>query len=123
MTVYKHGPVSVTTNLDVAIQRIQGLNYPSGIFGKVWTDVEYALFVEFGTAKMAPLAMVRDSLPAIKGYLEQELKQLRALPTPLELKALVDKVLVFAREEIARNTPVRSGRLRASWKIEEAKLR
>lgn len=105
-TTRKYGRVTVNTNIEAVIQRIEGTNYPSRIFGAVWTDVKYAIFLEFGTSKMAPRAMIRESLPLIKEYMAKEWKSLRPLPTPIEVQALVDRVLVFARDLIAKNTPV-----------------
>jgi hypothetical protein len=122
MSTRQYGPARITTNLDAVIQKYQGTTYPTRIFGSVWTEVEYAIFLEFGTSRMAPRAMIRRSLPAIKAYMESEWKKLRTLPTPLELQALVDRVLVYARAEIAQNTPVKSGRLRDSWKVNKAKM-
>lgn len=119
----RYGRVSVNTNIDAVIQRIQGSNYPQGIYGAVWSDVEYAVYQEFGTSKMAPAFMIRRSIPAIQDFMAAEFRKLRQLPTPLEMQAMVDRVLVFAREEIARNTRVRTGRLRRSWQIQKARMR
>lgn len=71
---------------------------------------------------MAPRAMIRRSIPAIKAFFEVEFRKFKSLPTPLELQALADRVLEFARAEIAQNTPVQSGNLKDSWQIEPAKM-
>lgn len=119
-TSRNYGPARITTNADVMIQRIEGLKYPDHVFGRVWTDVEYAVFQEYGTSKMAPAAMIRQSIPAIRSYMEQEWKAMTGLPTQRDLEDLVNRVLKFARDEISKNSPVAEGTLRDSWKIEEA---
>jgi len=135
MTVRKHGPAGLVTNADAMIQKIQGLNYPSRVVGKVWTDLEHAPHVEYGTHKMSPRAMIRQSIPAIKAYGAQLwAERTRAgLLTPLDLKRWADDVLVMAKEEIEHNTPPGDWvahppkdpdrkHLQESWQIEEARL-
>jgi hypothetical protein len=135
MSTQQYGPARITTNLDVQIQRIAGLNYPNRVFGKVWTDLEHAIHVEYGTKYMTPRAMIRQSLPAIKAYGEQLWLERTAtgLLTPLGLKQWADDVLVMAKEEIEKNTPLGDWEanppkdsdrkhLQESWQIQEAEL-
>lgn len=135
MSTQQYGPARITTNLDVQIQKIQGMNYPNRVFGKVWTDLEHAVHVEYGTKHMTPRAMIRQSLPAIKAYAEAEwaYRTQNGLLTPLGLKAWADDVLRMAKEEIEKNTPYGDWianppedpdrkHLQDSWQIQEAEL-
>lgn len=89
------------------------LKLPQGI--SIWNDVEYAIFVELGTYKMAPRAMLRRSMPAIEQFFEAELKRLDVPFNFSQFRALLKRTEQFALETIKQNTPVRSGKLRAGW--------
>lgn len=41
----------------------------------VISNLEYAIYVEFGTKHMAPRAMIRNSMPAIKAYISQQFEK------------------------------------------------
>lgn len=115
----KIGKVSINSNVETFLKQFdQGL--PEHIRAEVFTKIEYAVFVEFGTYKMEPRAMVRDSIPAIEAKLTDEWQALAFPPTEQSLIAMVQRVVEFALEEIRRNTPRKSGTLQDSWEKEDA---
>lgn len=122
MAARKVGNVTITSNFDAVIQTIQGGPAFRSISAEVWTETEYAIYVEFGTVHMTPRAMIRRSIPAIQARFEAELKKIGPLPTPIQLLAAVDRTMVFARETIQANTPVDTGALRDSYQITKAKI-
>lgn len=116
----KSGSVRVRVNTDELIRKFDA-NLPSGkLKSKVWTDVKYAVFVEYGTSIQKPSGMVRKSMPEIRQKFNDEWKQLPQNPTVEQLEDLMNRVAEFARKTIADATPVKSGDLQKSWKAEDA---
>lgn len=122
MSKHKNSVATVTSNLDENMaelnQFLATLEYTS-VRATVWTEIEYAIFVEFGTVNMDPRAMVRKSIPDIE---KKFLELWQAMPTMFkksDVDNLFTKTIEFARERIAENTPVKSGDLKESWKVTE----
>lgn len=115
----------VKTNMDGVIRELdEFLKQHDGVMIKasVWSEVEYAKFVEFGTYKMVPKAMIRKAMPAIEDFF---LREWKTMPFPFkesDLRALWNKTIEFAQQEISRYTPVKTGVLKESWKITKARI-
>ncbi len=77
-------------------------------------DTFYTGFVEFGTSRMEPRAMVRRATPAIEKWMDAELKKIE-FPTIGEIEKLLDNLKDVALNEIKIRTPVKTGLLRRSW--------
>lgn len=122
MSKYKNSVATIRSNVDDSLGELhdflQVLDYTK-VRAEVWTEVEYAIFVEYGTYKMSPRAMIRKSIPDI----EQKFGELWAKLPPIFTKADIDRLfadtIAFAKERIAHNTPVKSGDLKNSWKVTE----
>jgi len=116
---YKDSHVEVKSNADSVLAELRGfavdLASIQAFRGEIWTEVEYAIFVEFGTYKMLPRAMIRKSIPAIEAYFEEQWQALPAMFTRGQFEAMVERVMLFALAKISGNTPVKSGDLRRSW--------
>lgn len=86
-----------------------------GFVIRIINEVEYAVFVEYGTSKMEARAMVRRSIPHIMETIEM-LWGLLPIPFfPDDLETLAELVKDDALEEIRRNTPRRTGRLQEGF--------
>lgn len=115
----QYGRVSITSNVDTFLKQFD-TSLPNSIQASVWTQIEYAVFVEFGTYKMEPRAMIRTSVPAIEAKMIELWQALPFPPTEQDLLKMVQTTIEFALEEIKRNTPRKSGTLQDSWKKEDA---
>lgn len=122
MSKYKNSVATVTSNIDENMQELaqflDTLNY-TAVRATVWTDVEYAIFVEFGTVKMTPRAMIRKSIPDIEKRFGELWIAMPAMFSKADVDKLFTDIIEFARERISQNTPVKSGDLKASWKVTE----
>lgn len=123
--VTNYGAAKVTSNVDGYLaeleQMLAAINY-TAVRAEVWTDVEYAVFVEFGTYRMTPRAMVRTAIPDIEKKFNEGWM---ALPTPFtkaDVEKLFKDTIDFARVEIAKRTPRKSGTLQDSWKASEVEF-
>jgi hypothetical protein len=117
----KVGHVEITSTVDSLLAEVDAAaNLPSRIWGSVYSELHYAVYVEFGTAYMLPKAMIRNSLPAIEAKFVAEWQALPIPPTRQQLLDLVDRVVAFALAEIKARTPVKSGDLQKSWEPEAA---
>lgn len=86
-----------------------------GIVIRIINEVEYAVFVEYGTSKMDARAMVRRSIPHIMETIEMLWAILPVPFFPDDLETLAELVKDDALEEIRRNTPRRSGKLQEGF--------
>lgn len=105
MVEKQHGPVTTSHNLEAVIQQIRAINYPKGVDLTVHSDVLYAPFVEFGTRKMLPAAMIRKSEPEIQAEIEREAKALPPLAGADEIVAMQERIGEFAVKAISKKTP------------------
>lgn len=120
-----YGTAKVTSNVDGHIAELEemlaAINY-TAVRAEVWTEVEYAVFVEFGTYRMAPRAMVRTAIPDIEKKFNEGWM---ALPTPFtkaDVEKLFKDTIDFAKVEITKRTPRKSGTLQDSWEASEVEF-
>ena len=116
--------VKITTNFDdinADLLEVLGDLPGSGMRASVWSDLEYAIYTEFGTYKMLPHAMVRNSIPAIEAYFDEQWEVLQEVNAN-SLEQLFNRVIEFAKDEIVKRTHVDTGALRASWTIDIAEF-
>ena len=120
-----YGTAKVTSNTEAHMAELEemlaAINY-TAVRAEVWTDVEYAVFVEFGTYRMDPKAMVRTAIPDIEKKFNEGWM---ALPTPFtkaDVEKLFKDTIDFAKVEIAKRTPRKSGTLQDSWKVSEVEF-
>lgn len=73
---------------------------------QVYNDVYYFRFVEEGTDKMAPRAMVAESLPLIKEFLKNQIRRLGPFPTEAQIEEAVRLTEQYALDEIRSRTPI-----------------
>lgn len=96
-------------NCDEMRQAFEGKH---GIRVRVINEVEYFLYVEYGTSKMQARAMVRNSFRPAVDMLDDLWKNYLPFPfTPDDLEILFTQVKDFLIDEILRRTPVVSGKL------------
>lgn len=94
---------------DEVRQAFQGKH---GIRVRVINEVEYFLYVEYGTSKMDARAMVRNSFRPTVDMLDDLWNNYLPFPfTPDDLEVLFTQVKDFLIDEILRRTPVVSGKL------------
>lgn len=122
MSTAKVGKVTITTNVDLLLGDLaQAMGLPSRIWGSIYSELEYAIYTEFGTAYMLPHAMFRNSMPAIEQKFEEVWRALPNFPpTEDDLKKLINDVVAFGLEEVKNRTHVDSGDLKKSIEKEEA---
>lgn len=121
-TSRKYGKVTVRSNVQAVLQELaKAQNLPDAIRASIYSELEYAVFVEFGTYKMRPRAMLRRALPAIEAEFARRWKSLPVPPSLSDLLSLVDDVVDYGIDAIRNNTPVKSGDLKKSWKKDPAK--
>lgn len=117
--------ITVKSNMDGVIKELEDFVKKfngSSIKASLWSEVLYAKYVEEGTYKMAPRAMVRQSMPAIEAYFEAEWAK---MPFPFkdsDLRALWNRTIEFAKAEISKRTPVKTGVLKSSWQTTKARI-
>lgn len=96
-------------NCDEMRQAFEGKH---GIRVRVINEVEYFLYVEYGTSKMDARAMVRNSFRPAVDMLDDLWKNYLPFPfTPDDLEILFTQVKDFLIDEILRRTPVVTGKL------------
>jgi len=96
-------------NCDEMRQTFEGKR---GIRVRVINEVEYFLYVEYGTSKMDARAMVRNSFRPAVDMLDDLWKNYLPFPfTPDDLEILFTQVKDFLIDEILRRTPVVTGKL------------
>ena len=81
-------------------------------------ETHYTGFVEFGTSRMAPRAMVRRSLDSIEKWMSAEIDKFNYPPSMGELEKLMERARDYALSEIKLRTPVKTGLLKSSWKAD-----
>lgn len=98
--------------LDNCDEMRQAFEGKRGIRVRVINEVEYFLFVEYGTSKMQARAMVRNSFRPAVDMLDDLWKNYLPFPfTPDDLEILFTQVKDFLIDEILRRTPVVTGKL------------
>lgn len=98
--------------LDNCDEMRQAFEGKRGIKIRVINEVEYFLFVEYGTSKMDARAMVRNSFRPAVDMLDDLWKNYLPFPfTPDDLEILFTQVKDFLIDEILRRTPVVTGKL------------
>lgn len=118
----KYGSVSINSNTDQNMGELEQFLKTLGftkVRAEVWTDIEYAVFVEFGTFKMTPRAMVRQSIPEIENFFADEWVKLPVIFTKADIDSLFSRTVEFAKERIREKTPVKTEDLKKSWKVSE----
>lgn len=122
----KYKRVTVRSNADEVVNELQQYlrDFKQGMAGiRVENDLHYAKFVEYGTVKMAPRAMMRRSQPEIEAYFEREFYNLKEFPPRKEeVLSALSRVASFALITIQSKTPVKTGALKAAWKIKPPKI-
>lgn len=116
--------VRITSNADAIVRDLQskvGELAGHGVRGSVSNDTPYAIYCEFGTYRMLPHAMVRNSIPNIEARLEKRLDAIKD-PTANKIKNTINNVLKYALAQIESRTHVDTGLLKSSWKINEAEI-
>jgi isopentenyl diphosphate isomerase/L-lactate dehydrogenase-like FMN-dependent dehydrogenase len=115
--------VNITSNIDKILGELANFH---GVLVKldslrvsVWSDLEYAVYTEFGTYKMAPHAMVRLSMPNIEAYFMGEWMALPVMFSQEDLKDMMNRTINYAKDEIVRRTHEDTGALKASWQVDE----
>lgn len=121
MSTVRVGKVTIKTNVDAILFELAGAaSLPSRIWGSIYSELEYAIYTEFGTAFMEPHAMFRNSMPEIEAEFEREWHQLKLPPTEQDILSLIDRVVDFGLKIIYDRTHELSGDLRRSLKKEQA---
>lgn len=90
---------------------------------EIYNDVPYTEYVEYGTSKMAPRAMVRRSIPAVEDFLTEELNNLPFPPTKEQIEGLMEDTRAKFLQEVIDRTPIgkvttethKPGTLRRGW--------
>lgn len=90
---------------------------------EIYNDVPYTDFVEYGTSKMAPRAMVRRSMPAVEDFMAEEFNNLPFPPTKEQVEGLMEDVQEKFLQEVIDRTPVgkvitethKPGTLKRGW--------
>lgn len=90
---------------------------------EIYNDVPYTEYVEYGTSKMAPRAMVRRSMPAVEDFMTQEFNNLPFPPTKDQIEGLMEDVQDKFLQEVIDRTPVgkvttethKPGTLKRGW--------
>lgn len=106
------------SSCEVMQAEFQGLK---GIRIRIFNEVEYTIFVEYGTSRMRARAMVRKSLPAIIKKIDELWADLvsRKFPfTQQDMVDLMEEAKKFALDEIRKRTPVLTRRLQNGFEGE-----
>ena len=90
---------------------------------EIYNEVPYTEYVEYGTSKMAPRAMVRRSMPAIEDFMTSEFHNLPFPPTKEQIEGLMEDVQDKFLQEVIDRTPIgkvntethKPGTLRRGW--------
>lgn len=104
-------------------QSLKAINQKACVV-EIYNEVPYTEYVEYGTSKMAPRAMVRRSMPAIEDFLTSEFNNLPFPPTKEQIEGLMEDVREKFAQEVIDRTPIgkkqtkthRPGTLRQGWK-------
>lgn len=111
--------VRVKTNFQQFLREVDGMaeafSGKNGIRVIIINEVEYFIFVEYGTSRMEARAMVRRSVEPIMEIFNQYWQQLEWPITPESLKEMMELVKRDAIEEIKRRTPEISGDLKRGF--------
>lgn len=116
--------VRYTSRIDELIKELRGIviAFKSAEDGpllfRIWSDIEYAIYVEFGTYKMAPRAMIRSSMDEVRDYCAKQYQTEianRIVDGTLTEKAFFAfraGVIQFALDRIRNKTPRRTAEQR-----------
>lgn len=104
-------------------QTLNAINQKSCVV-EIYNEVPYTEYVEYGTSKMAPRAMVRRSMPAVEDFLTQEFNNLPFPPTKEQIEGLMEDTRSVFLQEVVDRTPIgkvdtpthKPGTLRRGWK-------
>ncbi|MGV3526549.1 MAG: hypothetical protein ACO1RX_20190 [Candidatus Sericytochromatia bacterium] len=107
--------VRFKTNFQEFIQQFaemaQAFEGIQGIRIRIFNEVAYTLYVEYGTSKMEARAMVRRSVEPIMALLDELWEWLPFPFTPEDLEVLCEQVKDGAIDEIVSRTPWVTGTL------------
>lgn len=111
--------IRVKGNFQQFIDQFEGMAQAfagkKGIRIRILNEVEYALFVEYGTSRMEARAMTRRSVEPIMRLFDELWAYMPFPFTPDDLEVLMGQVKDGAIEEIVSRTPRVSGRLQEGF--------
>jgi hypothetical protein len=109
--------ISIKSPMDQIRSALNDIGKANIVF-TISNETPYTGFVEFGTSRMAPRAMVRRSLDSIEKWMSAEIDRFEYPPSMGELENLMERARDHAIREIQIRTPVKTGLLKSSWKAE-----
>ena len=109
--------ISIKSPIDNIMSAIKEIGKTDIVFA-ISNETHYTGYVEFGTSRMSPRAMVRRSLDSIEKWMSAEIDRFDYPPSMGEIEKMMERARDYALREIQIRTPVKTGLLKSSWKAE-----